>query len=72
MKKSGGRTAKSNLKLIVSEEKNPEVKVNAGTKFQAIGVTLVNPQLRSAGPVAARLCGGTSTCLALVELQEDS
>jgi hypothetical protein len=50
------------LKLIVSDD---VPKVAASTK--KVEVTLVDSQLKQAKPIAARLCGGTSTCIALIE-----
>lgn len=57
-----------NLRLITSDEKNPKVGLKAGMKLQVIGVSLVDSQLKKAKVGASRLCGGTSTCVALVEL----
>jgi hypothetical protein len=51
------------IKLIVSEAK-PHV---AGA--QELQVSLVDEHLKPAKPIGARLCGGTSTCLAVVETE---
>jgi hypothetical protein len=56
------------MKLIVSDDSSPAVNLKAGQKLQVIGVSVVTPDLKKGGPIAARLCGGTNTCLALVEL----
>ena len=58
----------SKIKLIISDDANPSVNVKAGQKLEVISVAVVTPDLKKGGPIAARLCGGTSTCLALVEL----
>ena len=52
------------LKLVVSE-KEPET-VSHGHK---VHVDLVDEHLKTAKPVAARLCGGTSTCIAIMETE---
>ena len=62
---SGKKTA---IKLIQSKDKNPVVKVKAGMRFEVTSVSVVTPELRKPDKIAARLCGGTSTCLALIEL----
>ena len=56
------------MKLIVSDDSSPAVNLKAGQKLQVIGVSVVTTDLKKGGPIAARLCGGTNTCLALVEL----
>lgn len=68
MSKDKTTAAASNLKLIASDDKNPAVSLKPGMKLQVVGVSLLDPQLKKARAGAARLCGGTSTCLALVEL----
>jgi hypothetical protein len=54
--------------LIVSDDKNPKVTVKPGMKLQVVTVALVGADLKKPSKVAARLCGGTTTCLALVEV----
>jgi len=56
------------IHLIESEESEPAVKLKAGYRFEVRAVAIVDPELRPSEKVAARLCGGTTTCLALVEL----
>jgi hypothetical protein len=56
--------------LIVSDETQPSVKLKPGMKFKVHATTVVNTDLKPAGKIAARLCGGTTTCLALVEIDE--
>jgi hypothetical protein len=34
-----------------------------------VSVKLAGPTLKGAKPIAARLCGGTNTCIALVETE---
>jgi hypothetical protein len=59
---------KSKHTFIVSNEKNPKVALKPGMKLQVATVALVGPDLKKPSKIAARLCGGTSTCLALVEI----
>lgn len=54
--------------LIISDDKNPKVTVKPGQKLRVVTVSMVGPDLKKPAKVAARLCGGTSTCLALVEI----
>jgi len=54
--------------LVASKEAKPAIKVKPGMKLEVVSVALVDPAGKKVGPVGARLCGGTSTCLALVEL----
>lgn len=60
---SGGK-----MQLIVSDERSPAVLLKAGQKLQVTAVSIVTPEMKKHGPIAARLCGGTSTCLAIVEI----
>lgn len=55
--------------LIVSNEKRPKIALRPGMTFDIVSVKLAGPTLKAAKPVAARLCGGTNTCLALVETE---
>lgn len=61
-------SASSKMRLIVSDDANPAVVLKAGQKLQVTAVSVVTPELKKSGPIAARLCGGTSTCLAIVEI----
>jgi hypothetical protein len=54
--------------LIVSDETAPAVRLRDGMKFEVHSVTLVDPEMTPVpDKIGARLCGGTSTCLALVD-----
>lgn len=66
--KSVSTSKKKSLNLIVSDEKLPTVKIKAGMKLDVVSVTIIEPTLKKSKAHAARLCGGTSTCLALVEI----
>lgn len=56
------------LKLIVSDEKKPNITLSPGMKIEVKTVQLVESSLKVSKKSAARLCGGTSTCVALVEV----
>ena len=72
VKKKGTRTknaaTKKGIKLINSDEKYPVIKLKPGLKFEVSTVALVGTDLKKPTKIAARLCGGTSTCLALIEI----
>jgi hypothetical protein len=59
------------LTLIVSDEKQPSVALKPGMKLDVVSVKLADPKLKPPGAAGARLCGGSGTCLALVELGDD-
>jgi hypothetical protein len=54
--------------VIVSNDTAPTIKLRPGMRFEVHAATVVDPELKPAKAGAARLCGGTDTCLALVEL----
>jgi hypothetical protein len=56
--------------LVQSEEKSPAVSLKPGMQFDVVAVRLVDAQLGRAKKLAARLCGGSSTCLALIDVDE--
>jgi hypothetical protein len=56
-----------NLTLIASNSKNPIGKSKPGTKLQVVSVTLAGTASGKRPKIGARLCGGTSTCLVLVQ-----
>jgi hypothetical protein len=62
--------AKKKLKLVASNQKNPTVNLKEGMKIEVVTIQLVESTLKKAKKSGARLCGGTSTCLALVEVGE--
>jgi hypothetical protein len=59
---------KETIHLIVSDEENPKLEHKHGAPAKVVSVSLVDPKLAKAHVTAARLCGGTSTCLALHEV----
>jgi hypothetical protein len=60
------------MKLIVCDDEHPVVPLRAGMRFEVVSVPLVDPTLKKSQPIAGRLCGGTSTCLALVEIGQEA
>jgi hypothetical protein len=67
-KRSSKARASKTAHFIVTNEKHPAVRVKPGMKLDVQSVRLMDPTLRPAKTLAARLCGGTSTCLALVDI----
>jgi hypothetical protein len=63
-------SAPKKLTLIVSDEKQPKIVLKPGMKLNVVSVKLADSALKPARPGAARLCGGTNTCLALVEIDD--
>jgi hypothetical protein len=59
---------KETIHLIVSDEENPKIEHKHGANAKVVSVSLVDPKLAKSHVTAARLCGGTSTCLALHEV----
>ena len=57
--------------FIVSNSKNPAVTLKPGQKFEVTTVQLVDHSLKPIKKGAARLCGGTSTCVALVNIGDN-
>lgn len=68
MSNQNTKESKENFHLIVSDDTSPTVRLAPGMRFEVRAVTIVDAELKQAGPVAARLCGGTTTCLALIEI----
>ena len=62
------RTGKTTAQLIVSDDEHPVVKLEPGMRLDVVATKLVTPELGEAKGIAARLCGGTSTCLAIVDV----
>ena len=56
------------IHLIESEDSAPTLKLKPGMRFEVRATTVVDVELKQVKKLAARLCGGTNTCLALVEL----
>ena len=65
MKKS---KEQSKIKLLVCDEKNPSIKIKPGMNIHVEELSLVDTDLEEIKKMGARLCGGSGTCLALVDL----
>lgn len=61
------RKASRKSYLIVSDEGAPRVQMKPGMKFEVVMLNVVDEELKATEKMAARLCGGTTTCLALVD-----
>lgn len=58
------------LQLVVSEDHMPTVRLQPGMHFDVYTVELVNAEeLLEPVKAGARLCGGSNTCLALIDLE---
>ena len=64
------KTAKSSssLRFIVSNDKSPQVALKPGMRLNVVSTVLVGPDMRRIRNIGARLCGGSGTCMALVDL----
>ena len=73
---------KGKVLLIASDEREPEVELKGGRRFEVDAVSIVDTDLRRVKGEAlgvfkpkpmrsARLCGGVDTCLAIVELPDE-
>ncbi|HFE48736.1 MAG TPA: hypothetical protein ENJ21_05410 [Chromatiaceae bacterium] len=66
--KKKSKKARAAVNLIVSERKVPKVELRPGMRFEVTAVTVVDERLTKPITVGARLCGGSGTCLALIDL----
>lgn len=62
--------AKNKVNLVVSHEKKPLGSVKPGQRLQVVAVALTGGKGGSKKALGARLCGGTSTCLALMDVDK--
>ncbi|WP_372425293.1 hypothetical protein [Salinarimonas chemoclinalis] len=53
--------------LIETDDPEPVLRLKPGMRFEVQATTVVDPELKPVKKSAARLCGGTNTCLALIE-----
>jgi hypothetical protein len=60
------------MQLIVSDDETPSIRLKPGMKFEVVSVSVVEGDTLKPTRVGARLCGGTSTCLALVDIDTKS
>ena len=60
------------MKLIASDDEKPDITGKSKDGYDVISVSVVEPNLQPSARVGARLCGGTSTCVAIVEVGEET
>jgi hypothetical protein len=60
------------LRFIVSDEKSPKIALKPGLRLDVVSTTLVGPDLKRLRNIGARLCGGSGTCMALVDVGIDA
>ena len=61
----------SSLRFIVSDAKSPSVALKPGMRLNVVSTVLVGPDLKRIRNIGARLCGGSGTCMALVDIGSD-
>lgn len=61
------KTKIGKISLVVDDAKKPPVEVKAGQRLEVVAVDLVSV-FKKPKKIGGRLCGGTSTCLALVDV----
>jgi hypothetical protein len=59
---------KGKLTLLASKDKNPKVAIKPGMRLNVVAVKLADPMTMKPSKLAARLCGGSGTCLALIDI----
>lgn len=59
------------LSLVISNEKNPIGSAKPGSVLEVVAVALTGGKAVSKKKLGARLCGGTSTCLALMDIEKE-
>jgi hypothetical protein len=65
------KSASTSVRFIVSDDKSPSVALKPGMKLNVVSTMLVGPDLKRARNIGARLCGGSGTCMALVDIGSD-
>jgi hypothetical protein len=63
--------AKRELQLVASTSRTPSVRLKAGMKLEVVAVSLVDEKLAKVNAEGSRLCGGSGTCLAIVQIGDD-
>ncbi len=56
------------LQFIVSDDARPAITLKPGMKLDVVSVSFITPDFKRTKPGAARLCGGSGACLALIDL----
>jgi hypothetical protein len=61
----------SSFRFIVSDDKSPSVSLKPGMRLNVVSTVLVAPDLKRIRNIGARLCGGSGTCMALIDIGSD-
>jgi hypothetical protein len=56
------------MKFIVSDQKHPKVTLKPGQTLKVVSVSFHDETLTKRQKIGARLCGGTDTCISLVDV----
>lgn len=59
---------KRSVTLIVSEKNNPSLPMKAGMRVEVVAVKFLDSLGKGPKRMGARLCGGSNTCIALVDV----
>ncbi len=57
------------ISLVVDDSKKPEVALQPGQRLDVVAIDLVSV-FKKPKKIGGRLCGGTSTCLALIDVSK--
>lgn len=68
-KRKTGKPA--SVSFIASNEKAPRIRIKPGMRLNVVSTVLVGPDLKRLKNIGARLCGGSGTCMALVDIGSD-
>lgn len=58
------------ISLIASDNKKPKIELKPGQKLEVFSISVQSPVAKGKKKIGARLCGGTTTCLAMIELED--
>lgn len=58
------------ITLIASDNKRPKIELKPGQKLDVFTISVRSPLGKGKKKIGARLCGGTNTCLAMIELED--
>ena len=61
----------SRMRLVLHKDPTPKVELRPGMKIQVEEVELLGGTAAELKKIGARLCGGSSTCLAIIDIGSD-
>ena len=64
-------TTSKKISLVVSDSKSPSVTLKPGQSLHVKTINLIDANFKSSKIGAARLCGGTSTCVAIIQIDDE-